>query len=70
MVKFEDRDKNVECFHIALKIVGMFDDYQTTDLIYQIYKTVNEKGNNATLYDILKTKTDWEDKWKKYEEKD
>ncbi len=65
-VKIKDRKEDVEHFRLALCMVGVSVNYETADLIQEIYNGLNDKGGKFTVKDAGEIESEHEEKWIKY----
>jgi len=61
------KDKDVVVLDVALRSVGLPIEFKHVDLIMEVIKLVNAKGDQATIMDTTKIQVDWKQKWDMYE---
>lgn len=65
-VRIKDRDTNIEVFRLALLMSEISTNYETADLVYQVFQEMKTKGDKFNVKDACKLKTTHEQKWLKY----
>lgn len=61
------KDDDVVILDVALRSVGLPVEFKHVDLIMQVFKMIEEHGDQATIKDSTKLQYDWEQKWAMYE---
>ena len=68
-IKWEDKNAEVQLLEMALAQVGLGLHYAHTELLIDVIKKLKEKGGDFNLEDGTTLKHGWEDKWRRYFEK-
>jgi len=61
------KSEDVVTLDVALRSVGLPIDYKHVDLIMEVFKMIEKKGDQATLKDSCFLQAKWKEKWDKYE---
>jgi len=60
-------DMDTKYLDLALISCGMGTNYEHADLIITIQKILSKKGGDFSILNASEIRTEWEDKWMKYE---
>ena len=73
-VKIADYEKEKHYLKVALNSVGLMIDYETVDLIHRTLTVLESKKGEMSILDsskiVAKHKADWEEYFKKLEQKE
>jgi len=65
-IKLEDRDLRIEYYRLAINMVGISIDYQTTDMIATLIRKIDAIEGAFTLKDAVRIQVECGEKWKEY----
>jgi hypothetical protein len=65
-VKMEDRDPEIHEFMILLRMAGFNISYQSTDVVWDLFKKYRSSGGEIDIKDIVKFSNEKEEKWNNY----
>ena len=65
-IKLEDRDLRIEYYRLAINMVGISIDYQTTDMIATLIRRIDDIGGDFTLKDAVRIQVECGQRWEEY----